>query len=258
MSENTEVSYSEQENTPSYLRRRLILFLLFIIIVLTATALTIPTMVNRTHKPAIYLYSDESVVVSLKLDNLLLKDIVIPNYSNGWSILVKKDGWLSDLKPEKTDCSKLPDGFGFEYAKEACRTNDYPYIYWDGTTFKKLPQKHLGWFVKKEDFEEFLNQKSDEMGMNKAEKSEFVRYWTYKTANYPANGFWVYFLQNEEVDKYIKLKVSPMPQSWNRVQIVITPESASKTSLPYPLKKITREGLTLVEWGGVIKKKAVK
>ena len=49
-----------------------------------------------------------------------------------------------------------------------------------------------------------------------------------------------------------------MPQSWNRVQIVITPESANKTSLPYPLKKITREGLTLVEWGGVIKEKAVK
>ena len=169
--------------------------------------------------------------------------------------MTNKDGSITDLNPVITDCSKLPDGFGFEYAKSACKANNYPYIYWDGKPLRPLPEKLLGWSVKKENIEKFLSQKADEIGMNDSEKSEFVRYWTKTVTDYPATDFRIYFLQNEEVDEYVKLKVKPKPESWNRIQIVITPTRPNTNSTPYELKKIKRQGLTLVEWGGVINDK---
>lgn len=244
---------TEEQNLPSesFLRKKLIVFLILILIfVAFLVTLCTPTVMM---KPAIYLYTEKPTKVSIKLDKLLIRDITIPKYSNGWLVLADKDGHIKDLQPKKTNCSKLQSGFGFEYAKDACLANNYPYIYWDGISLKKLIKKNSGWCVKKEDIEEFLTEKAQEIGMNNAEKTEFVRYWTHKVKNYPSNYFKIYFIQNKEVDDYVKLKVSPKPESWNRVQIIITPSFDKKSDLqPHKLEKINRKGFTLVEWGGVI------
>lgn len=250
---------TEEQNLPSasFLRKKLIIFL--VIILMCTSFLTFLLTPTYTYKPAIYLYSEKPIKVSIKLDNLLIRDTTIPKYSNGWLVLADKDGRIKDLQPQKTNCSKLQSGFGFEYAKDACLANNYPYIYWDGISFKKLIKKDSGWSVKKEDIEKFLTEKAQEIGMNDGEKAEFVRYWTHKVKNYPSNYFTIYFLQNKEVDDYVKLKVSPKPESWNRVQIIITPSFDKKYDLqPYKLEKINREGFTLVEWGGVINDKKNK
>lgn len=248
-----QIKTEQNKSTPSSLRRKLIGYLIIFLFCICLFLIFVTLLLmNETHKPAIYLYSDKPTAVNIKLDNLLIRGITIPKYSNGWSVMTNNDGSITDLKPLKTDCAKLLNEFGFEYAQEACRTNLYPYIYWDGTVIGKLPQKTLGWSVKKENISDFLNEKADEIGMNKNEKTEFVRYWANIIQNYPANDFRIYFLQNEEVDNYIKLKVSPMPDSWNRMQIVITPISQNIKSEPYPLEKIERKGFTLVEWGGII------
>ncbi len=206
-------------------------------------------------KPAIYLYSDNMPkMVNVRLDYFVLTKNTVPQkYLNGWKVIAHKDGHLTDLQPDKTNCDSLPTTFGFEYAQTACKTNNYPYIYWDGDKFlKKPPKKLLGWSVKKENIKPFLTQKADEMAMNKAEKTEFVRYWSEIISNYPATDFRIYFLQNEEVDDWIKLTVSPKPDSWNRIEVVFTPVQPNTKSTPYALKKIKRNGFTMVEWGGII------
>lgn len=206
-------------------------------------------------KPAIYLYSDNlPKMVNVRLDYFVLPKNTVPKtYLNSWKVIAHKDGHITDLRPEKTDCNSLSATFGFEYAQSACQANNYPYIYWDGDKFvKEVPKKLVGWSVKKENIETFLNEKADEMAMNTNEKTEFVRYWSEIISNYPATDFRVYFLQNEEVDEWIKLSVSPKPDSWNRIEVVFTPIQPNTTSTPYTLKKIQRKGFTMVEWGGII------
>lgn len=206
-------------------------------------------------KPAIYLYSDNlPKMVNVRLDYFVLTKNTVPQkYLNSWKVIAHKDGHLTDLQPEKTNCDSLPATFGFEYAQTACKANNYPYIYWDGDKFiKEVPKKLLGWSVKKENIREFLSQKADEMAMNTSEKTEFVRYWSEIISNYPATDFRIYFLQNEEVDDWIKLSISPKPDSWNRIEVVFTPVQPNTQSTPYPLKKIKRQGFTMVEWGGII------
>lgn len=206
-------------------------------------------------KPAIYLYSDNlPKMVNVRLDYFVITKNTVPQkYLNSWKVIAHKDGHLTDLQPEKTNCKSLPATFGFEYAQSACEINKYPYIYWDGDKFiKQVPKKLLGWSIKKENIKEFLTQKANEIGMNTAEKTEFVRYWSEIISNYPATDFRIYFLQNEEVDDWIKLDISPKPDSWNRIEVVFTPIQPNTHSTPYALKKIKRQGFTMVEWGGII------
>jgi hypothetical protein len=212
-------------------------------------------------KPAIYLYAkDKPIFAEIKLDKLIWTGTVVPKtFLGGWKVLVHKDGHIIDLQPSKTNCSKLPTSFGFEYAQSACKNNNYPYLFWDGRKiFHQVPKKLLGWNVSTNNMEKFLTQKATEIGMNNTEKYEFVRFWTNEIKNYPATNFQVYFLQNEEVDNWIHLNVSPKPDSWNRIEVVFTPIQSQWKSVPYQLKKIKRTGFTLVEWGGIIEDNELK
>lgn len=246
---NTDSVVEEKQGKKSSKTKKIILVLV-VMFLLAFAVLASPSLLL---KPAIYLYPEKPTIVEVELDRMIVPQDVIPKYFFKWKVLAHKDGHLIDLKPKMTDCEKLPNGFGFEYAQNACKANNYPYIYWDGYSLKKVPEKLIGWSVKRANAEGFLRTKADEMGMNASEKSEFVRYWTKKISEYPASDFRIYFLQNEEVDNWIKLKVSPKPDSWNRIQIIITPTRPNTVSSPYPLKKIERKGFTLVEWGGMIK-----
>ena len=207
------------------------------------------------YKPAIYLYPDKEQKVEIKLAKSIKYLNTIPNYHKGWVVMAKPTGILYDLQPQYTDCEKLPfDKFGFEYSKKACENNTYPYIFWDGVQITKpLPQKDVGFIVKKEEIEDFLNDSADALKMNKDEKAEFMSYWTNMMREKGYENFRVYFFQNEEVDDYLPIKVSPKPKSSNRVQIVINQAQEDEQIEPQELIPFIREGFTLVEWGGVIK-----
>lgn len=208
-----------------------------------------------TSKPAIYLYPDKEQKVEIKLDKSIKYFNVIPNYHNGWVVMAKPNGIIYDLQPKYTDCAKLPyDKFGFEYSKKACEVNVYPYIFWDGIQLlKPLPQKEAGFIVDRKQIENFLSSSADLLKMNSNEKAEFISFWTYKMKEKNYDKFKVYFLQNEEVDKYLPIKVSPKPKSSNRVQIVIDKANDNEQIEEQILVPFSREGFTLVEWGGVIK-----
>ncbi len=253
INENEINSIPTEEEVCNY-RKKLMTFLMgilsFLILSAIVIIMTVPTM---NHKPAIYLYSEKPTQVSIKLDKTIKYDITIPKYKNGWRVQTEQNGIIKDLQPKYTKCSKLPDTFGFEYAKESCEINQYPYIYWDGMQLTKpIPKKDYGFIVKKEDIETFLTAKADELKFNEAEKKEFVRYWNKTALDKNWKKYKIYFLQNEEVQNLYPLYVEPTPESINRVQIIIS--KAKRQDKPYPqtLKPIERKGFTLVEWGGSI------
>ena len=214
--------------------------------------MTVPVLMC---KPAIYLYPEKTQKYEVKLDKSIKYNNVIPEYHNGWVVEAEPNGNIRDLQPKYTNCNKLPSDFGFEYAKKACEINKYPYIYWDGVQIKKpLPDKKEGFLVKYNEIENFLNEKADEIALIKDEKKEFVRYWTHKMQEKNWKYYIVYFLQNEEVDEYLPITLNPAPQNSNRVQIIIRKGKKNLKLEEQKLFPIIRQGSTIVEWGGVIKK----
>ena len=226
--------------------------ILSIIFLFIGYVLFVPTVML---KPAIYLYPDKEQKVEVKLGKSIKYINTIPNYHKGWVVMAKPTGILYDLQPQYTNCDELPyNEFGFEYSKKACEANAYPYIYWDGVQLlKPLPNKELGFIVSKDDIDNFLNDKADIMKFNSDEKAEFVSYWSYRMKGTGWDNFRVYFLQNEEVDEYLPINVSPKPTSSNRIQIIISKAEGNEEIGEQPLIPISRTGFTLVEWGGVIK-----
>ena len=221
-------------------------------------AIILPTLMNNTHKPAIYLYPEITQRIEIQLDRSIKYKNVIPKYNKktGWVVEAEPSGNIRDLQPKHTECKKLPHKeFGFEYAQEACEINKYPYIYWDGVQLAKpLPDKKVGFHVKSDNIVSFLTEKADVLGLNTAEKKEFVRYWSKRMQETNWKYFRVYFLQNEEVDNYFPIKVTPEPKTSNRLQIVIRQAKKREKIEEQKLIPINRDGFTLVEWGGIIRK----
>lgn len=235
-------------------RKGIIQFLFFIILILLVVFITIPTTMQNTRKPAIYLYPEKTTTISVKLDKSIKYNNVIPTYKNGWLIEAKPNGDLRDLQPKCTKCNKLPyKEFGFEYSKQACEINKYPYIYWDGIQlYKPLPTKKEGFIVKADNISEFLAEKADEIKFNKTEKAEFIRYWSKTILEKNWKEYKIYFLQNEEVDNYYPIYIEPKPESSNRVQMVIKKAKKNEKINEQKLLPIKRNAYTLVEWGGII------
>ena len=209
-------------------------------------------------KPAIYLYPEIAQKIEIKLDKTIKYKTVIPKYNKktGWVVEAEPTGIIRDLQPKFTDCKKLPNKeFGLEYSLEACQINKYPYIYWDGVQLAKpLPNKQVGFHVKRDDIVSFLTAQADVFGMNTNEKKEFVRYWSKQMQDTDWKYFRVYFLQNEEVDNYLPISVNPVPKNSNRLQIIIRKAEKRAKIEEQKLIPFNRDGYTLVEWGGMIKK----
>lgn len=261
MEENIEITDNENENISTIdeirvFRNKCIFFLLAAACFLALYAIFIsPVFMNSTRKPAIYLYPEKTAVITVKLDKSIKYKNVIPKYKDGWLVEAEPNGFLRDLQPKYTKCDKLPyKEFGFEYSKQSCEINKYPYIYWDGVQTKKpLPKKDKGFIVKKDDIEEFLKSKADELKFNDVEKTEFVRYWTKIAKEKSWKQLKIYFLQNEEVNDYLPVYVNPKPDSIYRIQIVMQKANHNEKIEKQILIPIERKGFTLVEWGGIIK-----
>lgn len=236
----------------------LILGLIFYFYSLNQIHNTVNSINAQLKKPAIYLYPAKPTQVNIVLDKAIRIETDIPKYalSKGWNVLAYPNGQIKDLQPQYTKCNKIDSNkFGLEYANNACKNNNYPYIYWDGKqTIKPIPKKEQGWMVKKEDLNKFLSEKLDYVGFNKAEKQEFLEYWVTKLSKINSKQYFIYFLQNKEVDNYLPMNVNPQPDSSNRFYIIAKPlnTSSNKTPRPQQLQKMIRKGFTLVDWGGSV------
>lgn len=208
-------------------------------------------------KPAIYLYPQKSTKINITLSKTILIGTNIPKYHNGWYVMAYPNGKIVDLQPEYTSCNKLKyNKVGFEYAYNACVNNNYPYIFWDGKQIiKPIPKKREGWVVKQAETQKFLNEKLDIIGFNSTEKNDFITYWQYKLHKANSKYYFICFLQNEEVDNYAPMNVSPKPDSINRILMIIQPLNQPIQVKEQKLQKISRKGFSMVEWGGIVKKK---
>ncbi|RKM55155.1 hypothetical protein D6853_10495 [Butyrivibrio sp. X503] len=176
-------------------------------------------------KPVIYLYPEEDgteVEVSLDYDGNLNE--LIPEFSseNKWEVVADKDGTITY------------DG------------QTYEYLFWEGDPNYEY-DFFSGFCVKGSDTESFLNDKLHEMGLNDAETAEFIEFWLPRMEG---NEYNVISFQGDTYKKGAKLSVSPQPDNLIRVFMAWYPSDKYVKINPQSIQEGSRDGFTVVEWGG--------
>ena len=175
------------------------------------------------YKPVIYLYpeTETQVAVELSLNGELT--CTYPKYNNGWRVTAKPDGTLTDEKGK-----------------------EYNYLYWEGETNEEFDFSE-GFCVKGEDTAKFLETALENLGLNRREANEFIVYWLPLMETNPYN---IISFQDEVYTAAAKLEVTPTPNTVIRVFMAYTPSDTFVEIPPQTLTSPTRNGFTVIEWGG--------
>ena len=174
-------------------------------------------------KPVIYLYPEEKMEVSVRLCLDGTMTCAYPEYNNGWTVTAMPDGTLIDAEGKM-----------------------YNYLYWEGESDTQYDMSQ-GFCIKGEDTAEFLEGALAALGLNRREANEFIVYWLPLMEQ---NNYNVISFQDDKYTDAAKLDVSPIPDTIIRV-FMTWYESESYVELDaQDLTAPSREGFTVVEWGG--------
>lgn len=176
------------------------------------------------YKPVIYLYPEEDntpVNVSFELTDAELT-CTYPLYDDGWSVIANKNGLLT------------------------INDKEYNYLYWEGTNHRGYSIEE-GFCVKGSDTATFLEEILAELGLNRREANEFIVYWL---PLMEVNEYNVISFDIKQYEEMYKLNVNPVPDTEIRVFMTWYGTDEEITIAPQIINTPTREGFTVVEWGG--------
>ncbi len=179
-------------------------------------------------KPVIYVYPEKTKQIDIKLEPKGELGFTYPAYNKGWNFTADTDGtiYMNDKK--------------------------YHYLFWEGSTSinKNKVNSNEGFMVSKDDLVPFFENKLSKMELNSKEIEDYITYWVPIMAVNEYN--YVHFIFNEEYNEYAALTVTPKPDVMFRVFMLFTKaDIANKLKLTeQTLPSFTRNGFTLVEWGG--------
>lgn len=175
-------------------------------------------------KPVIYLYPEEEILVHVDLAFNGTLTSTYPSYENGWDVLAKPDGTLTDPKTGR----------------------EHYCLFWEGVSNVAYNFSE-GFVVAGADTEEFLEDALKKLGLTDKEANEFIIYWLPRMAGNPYN--LISFQQETYTDNAV-LTVEPAPDTVLRVFMAFKPLEASIDIPAQRLETTVRTGFTLVEWGG--------
>ena len=179
-----------------------------------------------TYKPIIYLYPTKDTEVSVKLQNKDNITVSYPKYSNGWKVLAKKDGELTDLTTNKSLYS----------------------LYYESKNVINFKVENDGFVVKGEDTIGFLEEKLAILGLTERESEEFIIYWLPRLEANKYN--YIRFATLDEINENMPLQIAPSPDTIIRVLMTFkgldNPIEVQEQQLTTP----ERNGFVAIEWGG--------
>ena len=178
-------------------------------------------------KPVIYIYPETETTVQVSVGHPEKLSCVYPEYDaeEGWEVIAKPNGDLVDTKTGR---------------------NLYC-LYWEGNQKQEYKFKD-GFVVAGEDSAKFLEEKLAILGLNEREANEFIIYWLPKLEANKYN--LIRFETIEEIEEYMPLNVEPKPDTLIRVMMDFKGLNRSIEIEEQKLEQVTREGYTVVEWGG--------
>lgn len=181
-------------------------------------------------KPAIYLYPEKQTQISVKIAPKGKVTLTIPQYpQNGWNVTALPDGKIMD------------------------QNTVYPYLYYEAQIPDELvdAKTQRGYVTNYEDLTLRLNTLLPRLGLNDAERKDFVVYWTRALPKSPY--YFIGVVPISVLDDIAPLSFNPQPQTTIRVALYFKALDLPLSVLPPTLTKISREGFTVVEWGGLFK-----
>ena len=181
----------------------------------------------ETAKPVIYLYPKQEQEITVKLGYPPeYFTYTYPTYEDGWRVMAKPDGTLTNLADGST----------------------HYYLFWEGNKPVKWDQLE-GFVVPGAETEAFLREKLAYLGLTPREYNDFITYWVPRMQDNPWN---LVTFVGEQYEQLAPLEISPAPDSILRVHMVYQPLEAPVEVREQQLTPFTREGFTVVEWGGSV------
>ena len=175
-------------------------------------------------KPIIYFYPEIPTVCSVKLTLNGALTCTYPDYGKGWdNFTAYPDGTLI-----------FPDG------------KEYYALYWEGVQHGEWDTSE-GFCVRGEDTASFLEWALSAQGLTPREANEFIVYWLPRMQE---NEYNVISFQADAYTENAVLDVSPAPDTLIRVLMTYYPSDVAVDIAPQSFSTVTRQGFTVVEWGG--------
>lgn len=175
-------------------------------------------------KPVIYLYPETATEVTVSIGCADALTASIPAYRDGWHISAAPDGTLTDLADGRT----------------------YDSLFWEAEKVVDFDFSR-GFCVAGADTETFLSGALAQLGLNGREAAAFLAHWVPQLEQ---NEWNLLAFQADAYTAAAPLTISPAPDSLLRVFLAWKPLSAPVEIAPQTLAPFTREGFTVVEWGG--------
>ena len=177
-------------------------------------------------KPVIYLYPETKTEVKVKVGaNVHISE---PDYGDGWKVTAYPDGKIINS-----------DGAAYEN------------LYWEGKGLGYYPSITQGRIVKQENIETELISDLTTLGLNNKEAADFMEFWLPKMPKTPY--IRLTWLDTAEMNALAPLVISPRPDTVKRVFLDFAGQNTAATNLaPQQLQSFTRNGFTVVEWGGLL------
>ena len=176
--------------------------------------------------PLIYFYPEEEMEINVKFGLEDRLTVSYPQYQpgEGWNILARPDGMITDLKTRK----------------------NYRYLLYESVVEKD--KNTDGFVVKREDTAEFLEEKLAILGLNEKESADFITYWL---PLLEANNYnFIRFAESKYIEENMPLEITPKPDSIIRVYMEYLGLDEKIEIKEQKLVSPARFGYTVVEWGG--------
>ncbi len=175
----------------------------------------------------IYLYPTETTPVTVSVDASVTKSE--PEYGDGWSVIAHPDGSLVNT-----------DG------------KSYTSLFWEGLGNGTYPVIDSGFVVPQEDMEQTLWNHLEKLGLNSQEAKEFMEFWLPHMPNSPYVR--LTWFGTRQMNVLAPLRIVPKPDTMIRLFLdfegLEEPINLPSQTLSAP----ARNGFTVVEWGGLLRK----
>lgn len=180
------------------------------------------------YKPNIYIYPEENIQLTVKLDFPLGGKIItsVPLYGAGWNISVDTTGLID---------------------------NNFTYLFYESTQ-PDIWQQNAGWIINRANLEVFFRENMNIYGFYGQEIQDFIEYWIPRFINFEY--YCIYPQTSELIDDAIRLSFSLEPNNLFRLFYVVKGLNELPDSIfsePEIDNQFERSGFFITEWGVVIK-----
>jgi hypothetical protein len=183
-------------------------------------------------KPAVYLYPTIQTKVHVAVSPKGILSYTKPTYPlGGWDVIANPGGGIQS---------------GF---------TTYPYLYYEAKIQDDAIQKpDTGYVVTYDHLDSLYARVLPQLGLNPQETKDFIAYWH---GILPKSSYYFVGVMSEpSIDAIEPLTISPKPDTIVRIRLYFQPLSSHREVKAPEIKPIVRNGFTVVEWGGLVKRDA--